>query len=57
MEYRTIKLLKEETYRIPPLVNTTDNMVRVTFTCSRNEWHEIKRQIMKNSTDAKGLRR
>lgn len=43
MTYKTIEILKEEIYRSSPLVNMTDNMVRVTFTCSRNEWREIKR--------------
>jgi hypothetical protein len=45
MKYQMIKVLKEEAYRSNPMVNMTDDMVRITFTCSRNKWHEIKRHI------------
>ena len=45
MEYETIEILKEETYRSKPTLNMTDNMVRVTLICSRNEWREIKRHL------------
>ena len=45
MEYETIEILKEETYRSKPMLNMTDNMVRVTLICSRNEWREIKRHL------------
>jgi len=44
-----IKILKEETFRSKPLVNMTDDMVRVTFVCSRNDWHEIKREWRDNN--------
>lgn len=42
MKYQTIKILKKETYQSGLFVNMTDNMVRVTFICSLNEWPEIK---------------
>ena len=42
MRYETLRFLKEETYRSMPFVNITDNWVRVTLTCSRNEWNHIK---------------
>ena len=48
MEYKTIKILKEEKYRDSPLVNKTDNMVKVTLVCSINEWRYIKRHVIKN---------
>jgi hypothetical protein len=47
MDFKTVKILKEEKYRSKPLVNITYNMVRVTFTCSLKEWIYIKK-IMKN---------
>jgi len=50
---KTVSILKEETYRSKPLVNMTDNMVRVTLICSCNEWHEIKRHLTPASLDAK----
>ncbi len=50
-----IKILKEETYRSKPLVNMADDMVRVTFACSRNEWPEIKRYLTLN--DKKRLKK
>ena len=37
-----IEILKEEPYREEPYVNTTENMVRVTLTCSRPGWRKIK---------------
>lgn len=37
---------KEETYRSPPnKLNMSDNMVRVTITCTINEWKQVKRKI------------
>jgi hypothetical protein len=45
MEYKTLEILKEETYRNQPYVNISDNMVRVTLKCSRNEWNDIKRHL------------
>ena len=45
MSYKTIKILDEKTYRSPLNVNMTDNMVRVTLTCSRNEWHTLKQHL------------
>jgi len=50
MEYETLKILKEETYRDQPHVNITDNAVRVTLTCSRNEWYNIKRYLTSRSS-------
>jgi len=50
MKYETLEILKEETYRNQPYVNITDNMVRVTLTCSRNEWHVIKRHLTSRSS-------
>jgi len=46
MKYQTVEILNEETYRSKPLVNMTNDMVKVTLTCSRNEWHEIKRHLI-----------
>jgi len=37
-----VEIIKEEPYREEPYVNTTENMVRVTLTCSRPGWHKIK---------------
>ena len=48
MEYQTVKIIKEETYRSKPVVNITDDYVRVTLTCSRNEWHMIKKELLKD---------
>ena len=41
-----VQILKEEKYRNTPMVNVTDNMVRVTLTCSINEWRIIKKTIL-----------
>jgi len=49
MKYETLKILKEEKYRNQPYVNISDNMVRVTLTCSINEWHNIKRHLTNRS--------
>ena len=38
-----LKILKEETFRSKPLVNMTDDMVRVTISFTRREWHKVKR--------------
>ena len=46
MIYKTVKILKVEKYRSKPLVNMTDNYVRVTITCSRNEWQELRRHLL-----------
>jgi len=40
-----IDVLKEETYRSKPLVNISDDMIRVTLTMSRREWRTVKKQI------------
>lgn len=37
-----MEVIKEELYRSTPYVNTTDDMVRVTLTCTRNEWRVLK---------------
>ena len=44
-----MKILKEELFRSSPNVNVTDNMVRVTFVCSRNEWRNIKLSLLSSS--------
>ena len=38
-------ITKETTFRSKPLVNMTDNMVRVELITSRNNWRRIKRAI------------
>ena len=38
-------ITKETTFRSRPLVNMTDDMVRVELIMSRNDWHRIKRAI------------
>ena len=45
MKYNTVDIIQEQSYRSIPLLNVTNNMVRVTLTCSVNEWHSIKRHI------------
>ena len=47
MEYQTVKIIKEETYRSKPVVNITDDYILVTLTCSRNEWRMIKKELLK----------
>jgi len=42
-----MKILKEETFRSKPLVNMTDDMVRVTIQLTRNEWRQAKRDVLK----------
>ena len=51
MKYETVDIIQEQTYRNIPLLNKTNNMVKVTLTCSINEWLSIKRYIknVKNS--------
>ena len=34
IRYKTLKILKEETYRNISNINVTDNMIRVTLSCS-----------------------
>ena len=41
-----MKILKEETFRSKPLVNMTDDMVRVTIQLTRNEWRQAKREVL-----------
>ena len=48
--YKTVSILKVQPYRSPPAVNVTDNMVRGTMTCSRNEWRNIKRHLLPPTT-------
>ena len=48
MKYQTVKILKEETYRSKPVVNITDDYIRVTLTCSINEWRNIKKEILRD---------
>jgi len=55
IKYKTIKILKEELFRDRPNVNITDNMVRVTLTCSRNEWREVKKHL-KNANNTTNCR-
>jgi len=38
-----IEIQSEELYRSEPRVNMTDDMVRVTLLCDRNEWRRFKR--------------
>lgn len=39
-----IRVTKEEFYRSDPdRLDMTDNMARLTITCTRNEWRELKR--------------
>ncbi len=33
---------REQTYRSKPMVNMTDDMVRITLIMTRNKWREIK---------------
>lgn len=40
-----MEVIKEEFYRSTPYVNTTDDMVRVTLTCTRNEWRVLKEWV------------
>ena len=54
MKYETIKIVKEELYCSKSMVNVTDNMVRITLICSRNEWHELKRHLIPVEADAEG---
>jgi hypothetical protein len=43
--YETIEIQKEETYRSEPRVNTPDDMIQVTFICSKKEWNGLKRAM------------
>ena len=45
MRYETIEILKTEYYRSKPLVNKSYDMVRVTMTCSLNEWRSVTRHL------------
>ena len=45
MKFKSVDIIEEQTYRSIPLLNITNNMVKVTLTCSVNEWHSIKRYI------------
>ena len=55
MKYNTVEIIQEQTYRSIPLLNVTNNMVKVTLTCSVNEWHSIKRHIKNvNDSECKG---
>jgi len=40
-----MKIVKTETFRSEPLLNMTDNMVRVTLDMSRNEWVRLGKEI------------
>jgi len=40
-----MEVIKEELYRSTSYINKTDDMVRVTLTCTRNEWRELKNVI------------
>lgn len=42
-----LKIIEEQIYRSKPLVNITDDMVRVTLTLTRNEWREVKKYLKK----------
>ena len=41
-----MKILKEESYRSKPEVNTNDDMIRVTFSCTKKEYHSIKKRLL-----------
>ncbi len=45
MKYNTVKIITEATYRSTSMVNITDDMIKVTISCSVNEWHTLKRHI------------
>lgn len=42
----TVGIIKEETYRSGSKVNVSDDMVRVTLTCSINTWRKLRRDII-----------
>ena len=48
MKYQTIRILKLEPYRSTSMVNKSSDMIRVTMTCSKNEWKELKQHIDNN---------
>ncbi len=37
-----VSIISTEPYRSKPDVSMNDDMVRVTFTCNKKEWHGIK---------------
>lgn len=46
---KTVTIIKEETYRSKPIVNISDDYVRVTLTCSINEWRNIKKEVLRDN--------
>ena len=43
---KVIDIVKEESFRSQPLVNMTDDMVRVTITMPRNIWRRFKKFLL-----------
>jgi len=41
-----MKVFKEETYRSKPLVNMTDDMVRITINLPINQWRKNKQRFI-----------
>ncbi len=54
MIYKTIKIQREQHYRSKPRVDMSDDMVRVTFVASRNEWNHLKRMMKVESPMREG---
>ena len=52
-----MKIIKKETYRSSPMVNMSDDMVRVVLTMTRNEWRELEKKQDKPKTkpEKKGM--
>ena len=44
------KLVSETTFRSKPMVNMTDDMVKVELVMSRNDWRRIKKSLKNLST-------
>jgi len=46
MNLKNVVVIKEEPYRSTPLVNSSDDMVRVTLAMTCNDWHVFKRLLI-----------
>jgi hypothetical protein len=44
-QYPSIKVIEKEKYRSMPLVNQSESMIRVIFTCSINDWRQMRKEF------------